>query len=1125
MRALRLTSGYFLASFTLVCSGFYPARGSQLVETNPNVVGLDRILSEVKPRQRSVAVGDMVFDVSLLREWRDHLAAGKGYGTESAFDGSVNLWPSGVVFYAFDASVSAAHQRSFTDAANEWSAFANVSFVLRSNQTNYVVVKDGGSGLSGGNSFVGMKNSGPQDLNIGSNSWNRDTITHEVGHVLGLVHEHQRSDRDNYVNIIAANIPGGASNGNFILLPSSNNISAYDFLSVMHYAKNFASTNAVPPGNTIEPKPAYAQYLDLMGNQFDRVLSASDRAGMSAVYGAPAATPGPLVTNSKDSGPGSLRTSIYYAIDHPGTTISLHIPGSDPGLTSGVFVLKFSDGLPRLGAQTTIDGTSQTTFGGDTNTSGPELMLDGSLAQDSFPDGVKFTEANCTVRGFIITGFRGNGVHFTGASATGNTIAGCYIGTNAAGTGAAQNVLGVLVDAGAKNNLIGGASAAARNVISGNQNQGLAIRDAGTSNNSAQGNYLGLNAAGTAALPNGFAGVEIFNGASGNTIGGTSAAARNVISGNAPQGVSISDTGSNNNIVLGNFIGTNAAGVSAVPNGYSGVGIFSGASGNIIGGTAPGAGNLISGNSAQGIYLAGAGTNSNVVAGNFIGTMVAGTSALANNFAGVEISQGAQLNFIGGFTASARNVISGNSSQGVALDQTGTSNNRIAGNYIGTNSAGTSALPNGFPGVEIFGGASANTIGGAEAGAGNVISGNNFRGLTVEDSGSNNNVIAGNLIGLNAAGTAALANAGPGIAIFGGAQNTSIGSINGGRNFIAGNNGAGVTISGLNTNTNAVIGNSIGLTPASAIVANSYEGVAIFADGSGSPQNTTIGGAFIGAANTISGNGQAGVGLYNSGTLNHRISGNSIQANGGLGILLQADGGAGPNNLQNSPVLNTASLGINTTISGSLNSAANTTFRLEFFASATADPSGSGEGQHFIGMLNLTTNGAGAASFSQSFSTAVPDGRFVSATATDPSGNTSAFSGNITVSTTDTDGDGMPDSYEVANNLSTTVNDASADADGDGLTNLAEFRAGTDPHNANSAFRFSGIARSGTSAQIFLPTVNGRTYRVEYSSDLGTASSWRTLADEVAGDGSKLSFTDTGAFGLTRRFYRVVLEP
>ncbi len=1197
MRSLRLTSGYFLTGLLLICSAGLPARGAE--PSDPNVAGLDRILAEVKPRQKSVAVGDMIFDVSLLQAWRDHLAAGKGYGTESAFDGSVNLWPSGIVYYAFDASVSAAHQRSFVDAANEWSAFANVSFVLRTNQINYVLVKDGGAGLSGGNSFVGMKNPGPQDLNIGSYSWNRDTITHEVGHVLGLVHEHQRSDRDNYVNIIAANIPGGASNGNFILLPSSNNIGLYDFLSVMHYAKNFASTNAVPPGNTIEPKPAYAQYLDLMGNQFDRVLSASDRNGMSAVYGAPAATPGPVVTNTKDSGPGSLRTSIYYAIDHPGTTISLHIPMSDSGLTSGgAYVMKFTDGLPRLGVQTTIDGASQTTYGGDSNGSGPEVMLDGSLAQDSYPDGVKFTEANCTVRGLIINGFRGNGAHFTGAGATGNSFSGCYIGTNADGTSAVQNPVGVLIEAGAQNNLIGGPTAALRNVISGNQYQGVVMRDSGTANNFAQGNYIGLNAAGTAALPNGnagiyifagahgntiggafpgarnvisgnsnqgiaisdagtsanlvagnyiglnatgaaavansFAGVEIYGGATGNTIGGTSVAARNVISGNSPQGIAISGTGSTSNVALGNYIGTNFSGASAVPNGYSGVGIFNGASNNTIGGTVAGAGNLISGNSAQGVYLSDAGTNSNVVAGNLIGTTAAGMTALANSYAGVEISNGAQLNLIGGFTAGARNILSGNSSQGVLLGQAGTSNNRVAGNYIGTNFTGTAALPNGFPGVDISGGASANTIGGAEVGAGNVISGNNYRGLSVVDSGTNNNLIAGNLIGVNAAGTAALANSGPGIAIFGGAQNTAVGSINGGRNFIAGNNGAGIAVSGLNTNATSIIGNSIGLTPAGAVVANTAEGVAIFADGSGSPQSNTIGGASVGAANTISGNGGAGVALYNNGTISNRVSGNSIQANGGLGLDLwgdgvtpndTGDGDAGPNNLQNFPVLTSAVLGINTAIAGSLNSTANTTFRVEFFASATADSSGFGEGQHFIGAISVTTNGSGNASFSQALTTAVPAGRIVSATATDPAGNTSEFSRNVLVTTTDTDGDGMPDSYEAANGLSTTVNDAAADADGDGLTNLAEFRAGTDPRSATSVFRLSEITRNGTSIQISLPTVNGRTYRVEYSSDLGAASSWRTLADEVAGTGAKLLFADTGAIGLTRRFYRAVIEP
>jgi len=128
-----------------------------------------------------------------------------------------------VIPYTFAASVtSAAHQQAFIDAANEWAAWANVQFVPRTNQANYVTANDGGAGLSGGNASVGMIG-GQQFINIGATSWNRGTLIHEIGHTLGLVHEHQRSNRDAYVQILWANIPGGTSNGNFVLLPDSQN--------------------------------------------------------------------------------------------------------------------------------------------------------------------------------------------------------------------------------------------------------------------------------------------------------------------------------------------------------------------------------------------------------------------------------------------------------------------------------------------------------------------------------------------------------------------------------------------------------------------------------------------------------------------------------------------------------------------------------------------------------------------------------------------------------------------------------------------------------------------------------------------------------------------------------------
>ena len=455
-------------------------------------------------------------------------------------------------------------------------------------------------------------------------------------------------------------------------------------------------------------------------------------------------------------------------------------------------------------------------------------------------------------------------------------------------------------------------------------------------------------------------------------------------------------------------------------------------------------------------------------------------------------------------------------------------------------------MPNVFPGVEIYSGAQINIIGGPAPGAGNVISGNGYRQVTITGAGTSTNFVAGNFIGLNAAGTAALTapvNPGAGVQIFGGAQGNSIGGTisgtTGGRNFICGNSGAGVTISGSPTSGNFIVGNSIGVTPTGTLVANTNEGIALFADGSGGTQNNTIGGSTPGAANLISGNGGAGVAIYNPGTTGNRISGNSITANGGLGIDLwgdgvtandAGDGDTGPNNLQNFPVLTSAILGTATTVSGTLNSTASTTFRLEFFANVSGDASGAGEGLNFIGATNVTTNASGNATFtSLALPAIVPAGQKISATATDPAGNTSEFSltntAASTVTTTDTDGDGLPNAYETANSLSTSVADANVDSDGDGMTNAQEFRAGTNPRNAASILRLGPPATAGSDKTLSLPSLAGITYRIDYADDLLSANHWRTLADQIPGTGAAITITDPGAAALPQRYYRAMVVP
>src|ERR1044072_8295674 len=174
--------------------------------------------------------------------------------------------------------------------------------------------------------------------------------------------------------------------------------------------------------------------------------------------------------------------------------------------------------------------------------------------------GVRTIGLHTTAGGSTVKGMVVNGFTLAGIRLEtngGNTVQGNYIGINASGTAAVANGDGIRIES-APNNTIGGTATAARNVISGNTNNGVFIFNTGSTGNQVLGNYMGTNAAGTAALGNGF-GTLIFN-APGNTIGGTVAGAGNVISGNIIPGISIAGLSATGNQVLGNYMGTNAAG-------------------------------------------------------------------------------------------------------------------------------------------------------------------------------------------------------------------------------------------------------------------------------------------------------------------------------------------------------------------------------------------------------------------------------------------------------------------------------------------------------------------------------------------------------------------------------------
>ena len=392
--------------------------------------------------------------------------------------------------------------------------------------------------------------------------------------------------------------------------------------------------------------------------------------------------------------------------------------------------------------------------------------------------------------------------------------------------------------------------------------------------NSLTGNYIGTNGSGNVAVPNQRYGVLVQG--SNNTIGGAGTGNGNVISGNGtdPYGFPGIEVESDDNLVQGNLIGTDATGEHAVGNGGSGIVIYG--SGNTIGGTVAPDRNIISDNGLSGygdgvvINDSGAGSTDNVVSGNFIGTDATGTAALGNADTGVlleSIGAGVSDNTIGGTSVGAGNVISGNGyvaasyvlSSGVELDATGVTHNLVAGNFIGTDAAGNVALANRGCGVIFYLGASDNTIGGTAAGAGNVIAFNQEAGLDIQ-------------------------------------------------------------------------GDSDG------------------------------------------------------------ILGNAIYSNPGGGIVLEN----GANDNQQAPTVTlTESTGGGVMIDGLLSSSSdpNMTFLIEFFASP--ENNNPDEGQTYLGFLNVTTNAQGLATFSDTISAPQAQDQSITATATDPSNDTSEFSASF----------------------------------------------------------------------------------------------------------------------------------
>ncbi|HXJ33948.1 MAG TPA: right-handed parallel beta-helix repeat-containing protein [Candidatus Eisenbacteria bacterium] len=437
--------------------------------------------------------------------------------------------------------------------------------------------------------------------------------------------------------------------------------------------------------------------------------------------------------------------------------------------------------------------------------------------------------------------------------------------------------------------------------------------------------------------------VELRNGGgTALTINGNGSIVRGMVLNSSTTGVALG-AAAGGNTITGCRIGTDPTGTMALANQ---IGVFIQ---NPSGGNNTISNNLISGNTQTGVSILG---NDNVVIGNVIGLDVTQADGIGGG-TGVLVNVGTG-NRIGGTQPGEGNVIAGLTGSGLSLANTTVANTVVQGNRIGTNAAGDTGLgmSGGVNIASVTG--TGNVIGGPDPGAGNLIVASSSTGMQVLN--SSNITIQGNTIG-----TAALPNASHGVDMVGADGNLLE------DNLIGGNAQAGVNFR------------------------------------SGADGNTLRG-------NEITGNGAAGIAI--SGGQRDHFTENAIHDNGGLAIDLgvtgvnpndpqDADVAPGHNDAQNYPVLSTVSA---SQVTGSLNSTPDTSFTVELFANLSCDASGNGEGRTFLGAIQLMTDASGDGGVMFALPPEVA-GQFITATATDPNGNTSEFSactGAVPTTTTTT---------------------------------------------------------------------------------------------------------------------------
>ncbi|MBN2415912.1 right-handed parallel beta-helix repeat-containing protein [bacterium] len=533
----------------------------------------------------------------------------------------------------------------------------------------------------------------------------------------------------------------------------------------------------------------------------------------------------------------------------------------------------------------------------------------------------------------------------------------------------------IVIDGGAQSGegigflVYGGDVAISGLVISGFSDYGIRFRGATCQGGRVQGNYIGTDPEGSASRSNG-TGVYISREAGSVLVGGADPSLRNIISGNYGNGVYT--TSSRGNVIIGNFIGTDRTGFASVPNALDGksngieLGTYS--THNTVGGIGAGYRNIISGNGRDGIHISY--SDSNVVIGNYIGTDVSGLGGLANSVSGVgdgiDIRYGSRGNRIGGAGAGEGNVICNSANVGVRLHRQA-EHTVIMGNLIGTDASGTIAMANHNQGVYIYDGCHHNVVGGAGPGAGNVISGNTGCGVELYQLGTDSNRVSGNIIGLSADCSSPVPNLIHGVLL----HDSTGASVIGPGNIIAGNDSCGIAVAN-RADGNTVSGNFIGMLP---------DTVTCFPNGGDGIRFTAacaVRSQMIGPGNVIAGNGGRGIAIIDSTASGITITGNTIFDNmlGGINVAEKANGGVTPPLLSGQDPL-----------SGSAAPGAT----IEVYSD-----SGS-QGRFYEGHTLAGVSGGWVYTGSLR-------GPHITATATDDSGNTSAFSAWAVVSVDDESG-------------------------------------------------------------------------------------------------------------------------